>query len=119
MKKMILTGLVAMALAAVSGHYASAWFKFGLGGSFNTGMAWGGHNLSFNCQSAECCYPMMAPAEKVPAPKPDGKPAGKPETSVRPAVWQQAPAYQPIGYTMPSYEAPPIHFPNHDFYIGD
>lgn len=120
MKRILIPGLLALCLAAGSQQHASAWFKFGLGGSFNTGLAWGGHSFSLRCQEQPCpCY--------VPAPPPAGKPdAGKPEgakseASIRPSVYYVNPAVQSVGYAIPAFDEQPMNFfvPVPDFHIDD
>jgi hypothetical protein len=51
MKRFFLATLVALALAAISEQKAQAWFNFGIGGSANTNISWGGLNVS--CHESE------------------------------------------------------------------
>ncbi len=59
MKRFILAGIVALALAAVTEQQASAGFKMSISGGFNasmecTGFCW---TSSFNCNPVSPCYP--------------------------------------------------------------
>lgn len=96
MKKFACVCLLALPLLALDHQQASAWFRFNLGGSFNTsleGNCLGGKNLSINCQSAPCypgCgYPMpYAPAPgAAPAPRPVEPPKVKPASHFVPASY--------------------------------
>src|SRR5947209_7811332 len=55
MKRIVLAGAAAVALMALSQQQASAWCKFGIGGSFNLHFSSGGKSFTYNSEQPPCC----------------------------------------------------------------
>lgn len=95
MKRFAWVCLLALPVLAIGDQEAKAWFKFGLGGSFNTGLEWGGlGNFSLSCQNS-CCPPCYAPVHVPPAATPAKPEAYQPNLIPR--------RVQPVGYGMPEF----------------
>jgi hypothetical protein len=118
MKKILFAGLVAVSLVALSQQHASAWCKFGIGGSFNCTYSSGGKHWSFNseqpaacCEAPNCQYGYMPPGYTNPTgaisynnPQAPGAQGQMPaaQAMADPSQWgygQAYQAYQTVGYS--------------------
>jgi hypothetical protein len=119
MKRIVLAGAAAVALMALSHQQASAWCKFGIGGSFNLHFSSGGKTLTYNSEQPPCCpdtgcgaagtaaygqyNPYAAYAAQTPAAAQPQMPQAHSALSAYYGDYQTVGYYQGIGYVPGTY----------------